>query len=59
MKFKRKEHIYFDVREQKVRFDKYSWLETIKWYMVNFLVFKKMHFSKIIKQMFINRERFK
>ena len=39
MKFKRRQHVYFDVREQRVRFDKYSWIETIKWYMIKFFSF--------------------
>ena len=34
VKFKRKEYVYFDVREQKVKLDRYSWVETIKWYMI-------------------------
>ncbi len=39
VKFKRKEYVYFDVREQRVKLDRYSWVETIKWYMIKIFDF--------------------
>jgi len=39
VKLKRKEYVYFDVREQKVRLDRYSWVETVKWFMTRLFGF--------------------
>jgi hypothetical protein len=33
VEFKRKERVYFDRFEQKVKIDRYSWAGTIKWYV--------------------------
>jgi len=39
MELQRKEYAYFDVRERKIKFDRYSWSETIKWMIVKLLRF--------------------
>ena len=39
VEFKKKEYVYFDVREQKTVYGRYSWTETIKWYMVKIFRF--------------------